>query len=363
MNVERNIAMFTINGNLKEFTQWEQGYSLTNPNMKDGDKIQFHSGSGMSYIMEAKSGKVEVPNRMLQHAANITAQFIDGTDDTSFAVKPAKKPKDYVFIDNECKYEEYQSGSGGGGVSSWYDLQDRPFYCDVKGEVTAFDNEVVVEENQGMSFQSFLGGCPNGGSVKVVIDGKEYTVKVATLEADGTYGKVAGNLSLVGIGENTGEPFVIVDSYSDSAFSAFEAGILGTTNGTHTVKVTYTEMDIKPIPVELLPTDIGTSSGGIMYVNCTYSTTTDQGFQDLATDKSYGEIYGALAVGLNVIAKIPLDPSTDYYCYLPLITISESEVVFGQSIYNKDVNAVSYVNVNIYTDGSATGTIKVSRVQ
>lgn len=97
--------MFTINGNVKEFTQWEQGYSLTNPNMKAGDKVQFFSGAGDGSVMKAKEVDgaviVEVPNLMLEHTANITAQLIGGGDHTSFPVKAADKPKDWKRINNE----------------------------------------------------------------------------------------------------------------------------------------------------------------------------------------------------------------------------------------------------------------------
>lgn len=105
MNVERNIAMFTINGNQKEFTQWEQGYTLSNPNMKAGDKVRFVSSSGESAVMKAKNVngavQVEVPNTLLKHASNITVQFVGGGDLTSFTVKSAPKPNGWQLIDNE----------------------------------------------------------------------------------------------------------------------------------------------------------------------------------------------------------------------------------------------------------------------
>ena len=97
--------MFTINGNLKEFTQWQQGNSLSNPNMKKGDKVRFVSGSGESSVMRAKEVNgavlVEVPNILIQHAANITVQFMDGSDRASFAVVKANMPDGWNLIDNE----------------------------------------------------------------------------------------------------------------------------------------------------------------------------------------------------------------------------------------------------------------------
>jgi hypothetical protein len=99
--------MFAINGNLKEFTQWQQGYSLTNPNMKKGDKIHFVSSSGESSVMRAKEVNgtvlVEVPNILLKHVSNITAQFMGGGDLTLFAVKSATKPDAWELVDNEPK--------------------------------------------------------------------------------------------------------------------------------------------------------------------------------------------------------------------------------------------------------------------
>ena len=116
--------MFIINGNQTEFTQWEQGYSLTNPNMKAGDAVQFFSGAGDGSIMTAKEEGgvvlVEVPNIMLKHASNITARFVNGGDYTSFAVVGRKRPKGYVFIDNEYKEKE---PTGGGGGNSTYNAE------------------------------------------------------------------------------------------------------------------------------------------------------------------------------------------------------------------------------------------------
>lgn len=99
--------MFTINGNLKEFTQWQQGNSLLNPNMKKGDKVRFVSSSGESSVMRAKEVNgvvlVELPNILVQLESNITVQFIDGSDRASFAVVKAPKPDGWELVDNEPK--------------------------------------------------------------------------------------------------------------------------------------------------------------------------------------------------------------------------------------------------------------------
>ena len=121
--------MFIINGSKTEFTQWEQGITLKNTNMAKGDAVQFYSASGESAIMYAKEENgtvvVEVPNRMLQFAANITARLVKGGGVTSFAVMAAEKATGYTFKDNEYREtlpEHLQFGNEivvGGDTLTW----------------------------------------------------------------------------------------------------------------------------------------------------------------------------------------------------------------------------------------------------
>ena len=134
--------MFIINGSKTEFTQWEQGITLKNTNMAKGDAVQFYSASGESAIMYAKEENgtvvVEVPNRMLQFAANITARLVKGGGVTSFAVKfvSYKQPEGYNFIDNEQR--EKAGGGGTADAVDWSNVQNKPFET-VGGDTLTWD--------------------------------------------------------------------------------------------------------------------------------------------------------------------------------------------------------------------------------
>ena len=194
--------MFKINGNQTEFTQWEQGKTLTNPDMAKGDAVQFYSGSGESAIMYAKEEGgtvvVEVPNSILQHAGNFTARLVKGGGSTTFAVKEAKKPADYVIIDNEQPAEK----TSGGGVSSWNDLTDKPFY---KTESEAYILDCCEWERDGYMYQTLTTTLPTVGEIyTVTYNNVEYNLP--TLSHEGMVG--FGNQAMFG-GEDSGEPFAM----------------------------------------------------------------------------------------------------------------------------------------------------------
>lgn len=103
---------------VREFNQWEQNMKLSNPCMKAGDEVVFRNSSGATYVMIAGSDGVEVPNKMLQMTCNILVEHGQGQDSCGdcqsvFAVNPAEKPDDYVFVDNTIRKQEVQSGGAG----------------------------------------------------------------------------------------------------------------------------------------------------------------------------------------------------------------------------------------------------------
>ena len=160
--------MFIINGSKTEFTQWEQDITLKNTNMAKGDAVQFYSASGESAIMYAKEENgtvvVEVPNRMLQFAANITARLVKGGGVTSFAVKfvSYKQPAGYNFKDNE------HHGRTSADSVEWSNVQNKPFETvdgvnitwdgDTTGLVSGFDGTVYKISDEIISKEDLLRG-------------------------------------------------------------------------------------------------------------------------------------------------------------------------------------------------------------
>lgn len=128
--------MFSIYGGATEFNQWELDKLVTNPCMKEGDDVVFRNSTGETYVVRAfaQNGEVlvDVPNYILKTAGNILVDLVqnqDRHDDcrTTFAVKAANKPDDY---DKKCTCNTPDRPVKSGGVTSWNDLTDKPFYSE-----------------------------------------------------------------------------------------------------------------------------------------------------------------------------------------------------------------------------------------
>lgn len=86
-------------------TQWDQGILLLNDEMQSGDTVRFVNEYGMSGTMTAYllNGEVvvEIPNRLLQFDAALTACIAYTDERTVFEVASADKPSDHEFVNNE----------------------------------------------------------------------------------------------------------------------------------------------------------------------------------------------------------------------------------------------------------------------
>ncbi len=86
-------------------TQWEQGILLLNDDMQSGDAVRFVNEQGLSATMTAfphdEDIVVEIPNRLLQFDAVLTACIAYTDERTAFEVVSAEKPPNYEFINNE----------------------------------------------------------------------------------------------------------------------------------------------------------------------------------------------------------------------------------------------------------------------
>ena len=120
---------------------------------------------------------------------------------------------DVTFLTNKDKEElEKKIGEGGGGVSSWNDLTDKPFYeessiVEILPETTLTTTdpgEFIIAENPPVI---------EGGKTYVVgWNGTDYTcgsVDLAELSGGQVSGVMVGNMSLQGLAD-TGEPFCII---------------------------------------------------------------------------------------------------------------------------------------------------------
>lgn len=133
---------------------------------------------------------------------------------------------------------------GSGGVSSWNDLTDKPFY---KSEETILDGTFEFVDAGGEMSGMYLHqigdadfSLSDGQSYTVVWDGKEYQCTAAIIMGE----VLMGNLGLAGMAD-TGEPFCFMSFNGVCAAGTFD------TAANHTVKVS-TET-IKTIDPEFLP--------------------------------------------------------------------------------------------------------------
>ena len=240
-----------------------------------------------------------------------------------------------------------QGGGGtGGGVTSWDDLQDRPFYVDVVGEVVTFDG--VIEK--GIYETPFLGDIPVGETVTVIYDGVEYSCRVSSVFSAefSLWGKYVGNLNLWGeTMPDTGEPFTIVDQYNDSTFNNLQqVFVFGAVFNETTVRISYLEKDIKPIPEELLHVK------GNLIVNIYTEgiNEEDMTFINPTADKTVDDIITAVRSGVNVIASITVNGMT---VFAPFSQLVGRTTMFQMNYCMADVPSIMGVTIEIDGDTNA----------
>lgn len=120
------------------------------------------------FEVEGNKAVVEIPNFMLKSFGVLTVATLEIDEDgqqyeqhANFNVKMTEKPEGYVYTDNITPEDLKQSG-GGGGVSSWNDLTDKPFYDESKdyGSTITWDGNTeglleVVMVNEGPAKAGF----------------------------------------------------------------------------------------------------------------------------------------------------------------------------------------------------------------
>lgn len=158
-----------------------------------------------------------------------------------------------------------------GGVASWNDLTDKPFGDNADGTVTQLDNKyLAIFDHQAASQTdilpetsvSFVSGEGAPEAVAVLADGETYhvawngTVYVLTAKGvvfDGIAGIAIGNTSIIGAGDDTGEPFVLgyAPDYDMNVFVTQAAE-----DATHNVRIYQSTEETYTVKEKNLPMDI-----------------------------------------------------------------------------------------------------------
>lgn len=169
--------MFVIANGESNFTQWEQGQKLINEHMTTGQKVIFNSASGGTTVMYAYNNDgtvaVNVPNKLLQSAGTLVVD-LDGFAEckTFFNVEAAEKPVDYVLIETDpCT----------------------PFSIDPRKIKDMYYEETIwsplIDPTLGRFTDTALANAyveyENGGSLKAVINGVDYTDFIYTINSKG----------------------------------------------------------------------------------------------------------------------------------------------------------------------------------
>lgn len=181
--------MFQIQGGKKAFDQWDLNQKVTNESMLAGDRVRFCSNNGETGITYARDdgGTIvaDVPNELLRVAKTILVQLGSGAywkceHKTTFKVNPAQMPEGYECTDNTYTPDPH---SCSGGVTSWVDLEDKPFYEETVKTVLLEEQTVTTAACASDGYRYFR--LDYGDGDEPVIDlvvGKEYIVKFDGVE-------------------------------------------------------------------------------------------------------------------------------------------------------------------------------------
>lgn len=136
--------------------------------------------------------------------------------DPDAEIQPLEIPVQEVFPDvvydrmnEDGTTEEVRFGSkGGGGVSSWNDLTDKPFYENAELLYSAENVEFPYDMDFTLILPKLLGIVP-GETYDVIWDGKKYSCTAVSIDAEGVTVLLLGNKVQLGI--DTGEPFMYTE--------------------------------------------------------------------------------------------------------------------------------------------------------
>jgi hypothetical protein len=142
------------------------------------------------------------------------------------------------------------SGPSSGGVSSWNDLTDKPFYTESTGVVTLLDETQIPLDSGGMFTMSAEGNVfQEGLTYFVTFDGSDYECVSFERIDNGILGYMIGNLAFLG-GENSNEPFLIAGIPSEQMVVIIAPNYAGTTV---TIKIMVNSEIVHPLDKKFLP--------------------------------------------------------------------------------------------------------------
>lgn len=146
-----------------------------------------------------------------------------------------------------------------GGASSWNDLTDKPFYSEIK-KIELLPETTTIATDKGGVLRLLIGAAPAptiGETYEITLDGTTYVLEAGSL--DGV--AFVGNLSIAGMSDDTGEPFVWADGLFAVNYSAdsYTVKIVGNGKEYHCMDSGYIhpfDSSAQDVPGLPMPNDI-----------------------------------------------------------------------------------------------------------
>lgn len=237
--------------------------------------------------------------------------------------------------ENGITAEEDNPGGGSGGVSSWNDLTDKPFYEETKqGYILPETTVPIDDEGMGSIMNAPAAPLILGETYKVVWNGTEYNCVAQALDAFMAGAFALGNIGAVTGGEMTDDPFLIV-------LTPFEAGgvwglVLPLDGSVEmTFSVYGTIRTLKTLEEKFLPANIKPA----FFVRLEQP---EPGVYTLAEGITFSDIYAAASAG-RVVYLV----ETREYGVCILATLSSIDPTKNATFANMEVNGIG-VCINAY---------------
>lgn len=317
--------MFTIYGGKTEFKQWDLGQKVVNPNMCDCEQVVFRMSNGDSDVSRAYEFEgqmvADVPNELLTRSGRMMVNLGQGqnlrmSETTYFDVVKADKPDGYVCTDNRNLKKKYLEtteqtltdaekaqvrknigageGTGGGGVTDYNKLENKPVGAE-KGETVILPEITVeIEPESGSGMFANVADVKVGNVYTVTWNGTEYFCEAVLQEVDFPI-ICLGNISAMTGGTPTAEPFVLMFLAAETAASAGFGGAVMSLDGSASATLSVNDAIVYPLAPMYLRK---------MVVN--FTQVNENARYNAVADKTLEEITDAVHKGYDVVGKITM---------------------------------------------------------
>ena len=151
--------------------------------------------------------------------------------------------------------KKYLPDDIGGGVSSWNDLTDRPFYSEIDETEVLPETTIEFDPENGEGYLMDLVDVVAGNTYTVVWNGVEYPCTAASFDLNGIPVTLLGNIGAMTGEGMTEEPFLLLAFPAEIAAEMGAGGAFMALDGSTSATVFINEVTeiIHPIDIKYLP--------------------------------------------------------------------------------------------------------------